>query len=304
MLQRVTPADPVARAIAFRLGSVIGFSTMGALIKLAENAGAHLIELLFWRQFGALPIVLVWLLAGPGLATIRSQRMGAHALRAATGLVSMSFVFSTLLILPLAEATTILFTVPIFATILSALVLREPTGIHRWGAVGVGFIGVLVVTQPGSGTIPLAGVATGLIGALLSASVTVMLRQIGRTEPAPTTVFWFSALTAPVLGLLYAFNLEAHSPHVWLLLFAVGAVGGVAQMFMTASLRAGDVALVVPMDYASLLLATLFGWALFGVLPTAATWMGAPIIIASSLYIVWRERRRARPVSPAISTES
>lgn len=304
MLHRTAPADPIARAIAFRLGSVIAFATMGALIKLAENGGAHLVEILFWRQAAALPVVTAWIAAGPGLATIRSQRMGAHALRAGIGLVSMSFVFGTLMILPLAEATTLQFTVPIFATILGAVILREPTGVHRWGAVFVGFLGVLVVTQPGSGAIPLAGVAVGLTGAFLSAVVTVLLRQIGRTEPAATTVFWFSALTTPVLAAIYAFNLEAHDWTVWALLIAIGAIGGVAQLFMTESLRAGDISLVVPMDYTSLVWAALFGWALFGVLPTAWTWLGAPIIIASGLYIVWRERVRARPVSAPTPTTS
>src|SRR3546814_4097203 len=97
---------------------------------------------------------------------------------------------------------TLQFTVPIFATILSALVLREPTGRHRWAAVVLGFAGVLIVVQPGSGAFPLSGALVGLLAALLVAVIAILLRQIGRTEPAATTVLWFSALSLPPLGIV------------------------------------------------------------------------------------------------------
>ncbi|MFM9827973.1 MAG: DMT family transporter [Sphingomonas sp.] len=287
--------DRAITAIVLRLGAAFVFAAMGAMIKLAEAGGAHLAEILFFRQTFALLPVTLWIAAGPGLGTLRTQRFGAHVLRTAMGLTSMCFVFITILLLPLAESTTMQFTLPIFATILGAVVLREPTGVHRWGAVVAGFFGVLIITQPGSVShMPLIGVATGLTGALLSASVSILLRQIGRTEGAATTVFWFSALSVPVLVTPFALFATPHPASTWLWLALVGVFGGCAQLLMTASLRFGAVSLVVPMDYTGLVWATMFGWVVFNALPTSATLLGAPILIGSGLYIVWREHRLQR----------
>ena len=118
-------SDRIIPAVAFRLVSVLAFTTMGAMIKLAELRGARLVELLFFRQAFALPVVCTAVLFGPGLATLKTRRLPAHILRTAIGLASMSFMFSAVIMLPLAEATTLQFTVPIFATILGAVVLRE-----------------------------------------------------------------------------------------------------------------------------------------------------------------------------------
>ncbi len=286
--------DRVLFGIALRLGSVAVFGVMNALIKLCEGGGAHLAELLFYRQTFALPLVIGWIAMGPGLGSIRTRRIGAHLSRAALGLVSMCFVFSTILFLPLAEATTLQFTLPIFATILGAVLLREPTGWHRWGAVCVGFVGVLIVTRPGTGQMASIGVLTGLMGAMLSAGVSILLRQISKTEPAPTIVFWFSALSVPPTAIAFALYATPHPLTTWLLLIAVGLTGGAAQLFMTASLGAAPVAAVVPMDYTGLVWAAIYGWALFGTVPSWSTWVGAPVIIASGLYIVWREHRLRR----------
>jgi drug/metabolite transporter (DMT)-like permease len=291
--------DRILPAIGFRLVSVLAFTAMGALIQLAEARGAGLVELLFFRQAGSLPLVLAWVALGPGLASLRTQRLPAHALRCAVGLTSMSFMFGTLLLVPLAEATTLQFTVPIFATILGALLLGEKTGVHRWSAVIAGFAGVVIVAQPGSGHIPLIGAATGLSAALLSATVSILVRRMGASEPPATIVFYFSALSLIPLAPLFAWQVEAHDATTWAMLGAIGIVGGVGQLAMTASLRLAPVSVVVPMDYSGLLWATLFGYALFAVLPPLSTWAGAPIIVASGLYIVWREHRLARGVARA-----
>lgn len=283
--------DRIMPALAFRLASVVAFATMGALIKLAEHNGAGLIELLFFRQAGAIPVVVAWVAMGPGLATLKTRRLPAHAMRCAIGLSSMALMFSTIMLLPLAEATILQFTVPIFATILGAVVLREATGIHRWSAVVAGFIGVLIVAQPGSGHIPLAGAITGIVAAFLSASVSILIRRMGSSEPPATIVFYFSILSMVPLLPLFLWTIDSHDAVTWAMLVGVGLIGGVAQLFMTTSLARAPVSVVVPMDYSGLIWATLYGWALFGVLPTPMTWVGAPIIIASGLYIVWREHR-------------
>jgi drug/metabolite transporter (DMT)-like permease len=286
--------DRIFPAIGYRLASVLAFATMGALIKLAERGGAGLGELLFFRQLFALAVVLVAVIAGPGLGSLTTERLPAHCVRAVIGLVSMACMFSAVMLLPLAEATTLQFTMPIFATLLGALVLREPTGIHRWGAVIAGFIGVVIVTQPGSGHVPLLGGMLGIAAAMFSATVSILLRRIGRTELATTTVFYFSVLSIVPLGAWFAFTTTAHSSGTWGFLILVGLAGGVGQIAMTKSLAMAPVAVTLPMDYSGLIWATLYGYLLFAVLPTPMTWVGAPMIIGSGLYIVWREHRIER----------
>ena len=298
------PGDRILHGLGLRLLAILMLSTMGALIKLVELRGAHLIEIMLFRQFFAIPFILAWVALGPGLASLRTEHFGLHVSRSAVGLTGMVFNFGAVMLLPLAEATTFSFTVPIFATLLGALVLKEPTGWHRWGAVLAGFAGVLIVAQPGGSHIPLGGALVGLTAAMFVAIVAIQLRQMGRTESPATTVFWFSTLSIPPLLIGYAFVAAPHDWRTFALLILIGLIGGGAQLALTASLRFAPVSAVVPMDYSSLIWATLYGYLLFGVLPGPWTWVGAPVIIASGLYIVWRERRRGlvRP-SPVIAAD-
>lgn len=290
--------DRIWTAIALRLTSGAIFSVMNAMAKLAEGAGAGLGEIIFWRQAGAALLIAGVIAAGPGIATVRTRRFGAHVLRAVVGLMAMGFTFYAILSLPLAEVTTIGFSIPVFATVLSALVLKEPTGVHRWGAVILGFVGVLIVVSPDlravGGQVPLWGALAGLAGAFGTANISILIRNMGKSEAPLTIVFWFSVLSLLPLGLIYLFVAEPHAPAAWGWMIAVGLLGGLAQLAMTASLRLGPVSVVVPMDYASLIWATLLGWFLFETLPSATTWIGAPVIVASGLYIIWREHVRRR----------
>jgi len=297
-------SDRTLKGLGLRLFAIFSLASMAALIKLAEGRGAGLAEIMFFRQLFAVPLVIAWLAAGSGLGEIRTGKIGAHVSRTAVGLIGMVFNFGAILLLPLAEATTLQFTVPIFATIFGALVLREGVGWHRWAAVAAGFIGVLIVAQPSGGHFPLTGTLVGLTAAFLVAIISILLRQLGRTESAGTTVFWFSALSVPPLAIAYAFDIRAHDPATWTILAGIGLIGGVGQLALTGALRFAPVSSVVPMDYSSLVWATLYGWLLFGVLPTPYTWVGAPIIIASGLYIVWREHRRGRPKSPVSAADT
>jgi drug/metabolite transporter (DMT)-like permease len=296
------PSDRILRAVLLRLTSVALFAVMNVLIKATEQGGARLAEILFWRQLGATLLVGTVVGAGPGWRSLRTTRFGAHVLRTAIGLTAMAFTFYTLTLLPLAEATTIGFSMPIFATVLGALLLHEPTGWRRWLAVATGFAGVVIVTRPGSGVaIPPLGVLTGIAAALATALVSVLLRTIGRTERPLTTVFYFSALSLLPLGGFYMVAAQGHAAWLWAALLAIGLIGGAAQIAMTQSLAFGPVSTVVPMDYTALLWATLFGWLIFDRLPAATTWIGAPVIVGSGLYIVWREhlRRRAETLQAA-----
>lgn len=289
--------DRILLGIGLRLVAVAGLATMSALIKLAEGRGANLAETMFYRQGAAAVMIFGIVAAGPGISSLRTARFGAHAGRTAVGLLGMVATFGAVLLLPLADATTLQFTVPLFGTLLGALLLREAVGLQRWGAVIVGFIGVLIVTQPWSSALPPFGAAVGLVAALFVALIAILLRQLGRTETALTTVFWFSALSMPPLGIAYAFFYQPHDAVTWAILVATGLIGGLAQLALTAAVRYAPVSTVIPMDYSSLFWGTLYGWLLFDTLPGWGTTLGAPIIVASGLYIVWREHLRRRALT-------
>jgi drug/metabolite transporter (DMT)-like permease len=300
----VTPAKQTDRpiaAIGLRLLATLLLTTMFALAKTAQSFGTNVIEIVFFRQSIAIIPVLILVLAGPGLASLKTQRPWLHASRTAVGTTGMILNFLTISLLPLAETQALWFATPLFATILSALLLHEPVGIHRWSAVTLGFIGVLVVIQPQSGHLPILGAVTGLVAALLTAFVTILLRQLGRTEPALTTVFWFFTMSSVPLAFVMPWFAQSHAAGLWGLIIAMGFVGGLGQVALTLSLQYAPVATLAPVDYASLIWSTMFGVWLFDEAPTRWTWIGAPIIVASGLYIVWREHNRSRIALAAAS---
>jgi drug/metabolite transporter (DMT)-like permease len=283
--------------IAARLAAAATLALMFALVKLAAARGVNLLETVFYRQLFALPLVLGWVAAGPGLASLKTARIGAHGVRATLGLSGMALNFLGMVLLPLSLATTIGFSVPLFATIFAALILGEPTGRYRWAAVIIGFGGVVFVARPDGALIANYGSLIALAGAVVTALVTIQIRQLSATEPSARIVFWFTALSLIPMGTLMLWYGEAHPPGVWLLLLGIGGIGGAAQLFLTTALRLAPVAVVLPMDYTGFIWASLFGWLFFDALPTPATLVGAPIIMLSGLVILWREHRLGRAAS-------
>ena len=203
-------------ALALRLIAMLAISFMFAGVKWLSEHGVHIVETLFFRQLFALPVVMVGIVMGPGLASIRTQHIGLHASRTFMGMIGMVLNFGSFILLPLAEATTIGFSMPLFATIFSALFLREPTGIHRWSAVLIGFVGVMIIAQPGAHLdISPFGLGVAVSAAILTAIISMLLRRMSQIEIPTTIVFWFSALSLPVLGALMPFFVQAHDPVVW-----------------------------------------------------------------------------------------
>ncbi len=295
--------EDVARGIALRIAAAGCFSVMAAVLKLASLDGVVAPEMLFYRAFFGLPVVLAWVVTQPGgLAGLTTRRPLAHVGRSALGIVSILCVFQTLTLLPLADATTLSFTAPIFATLLSFLILKEAVGPRRWAAVAVGFVGVLIVMRPGAAdhAVPVEGIAFGLVAALLTAGVTITLRQLRDTEHVAAIVFWFFVGSSIVGAILLPFVGHWHSPLTFALLIGSGIAGGLAQLFMTASLQKAPVAVVAPFDYLQIVGAIVFGWWLMSTTPTLSTLAGAALIASSGLYTAWREhvRRKAALIQP------
>jgi drug/metabolite transporter (DMT)-like permease len=267
---------------------------MAAAIKLGYGAGVSTPELAFYRFAFGLPPLLLWIGWSRNAGAWRTKRPLAHASRAAIGLTTMLLAFSSLAYLPLAESTTIGFAAPLFAVALSALVLKEQVGRHRWSAVALGFVGVLIVMRPGGTHVPPIGLLLATAAAFGVGVVTITIRQIGRTEGTQTTVLWFSMLSMLALAVILPFYARAHDLPTWVILLALGLFGGLGQIFLTSSLRLAPVSVVVPFDYTQLLWAVLLGASLFGTHPPATTLAGAAVIIASGLYTLYREHKQGR----------
>lgn len=281
-------------AIGLRLLAILFLSTMFMLSKVMAGRGVTLVETLFYRQLLALPLVMLWVGLTDELGSLRTRRIGKHASRTVMGLTGMMLNFGSYILLPLTEATIIGFSMPIFATLLSALLLREATGPHRWAAILIGFVGILIMARPDATHFSPLGVGVAVAAAVMTACINLLLRDLGRTENAGVIVFWFTALSMPPLAILMLFFGKAHDPFTWGLLILLGLTGGAAQLCMTGALRWAPVSIVLPMDYSAILWATIFGFLIWNEWPLASTWAGAALIIASGLYIAWREHVRAR----------
>ena len=290
-------------ALSLRLGSALVFSVMFLLVKLVAERGVHVGEIVFWRQALTAPMLLLWLApqAG-GFARLSTDRLGAHALRATVGMSNMAILFTATALLPLAETTTLGFSTALFAVLIAAVVLREPVGPWRWGAVILGFAGVLVIAQPGGHHIDPLGATLGLVSPLVVAIINYQIRDLASTEGSISIVFWFGVFGSLIGAVALPFFYTTHDAYEWWLLLAIGLSGVLGQLLLTGSLRHAPVSAVVVMDYSGLVWSALLGWLAWSTVPPLSTWLGAPLIIGAGLVIVWRERVLAKapsPVSPA-----
>jgi drug/metabolite transporter (DMT)-like permease len=281
-------------ALGLRLAAALALSSLYMLVKLVHQMGVSLGEIMFWRQAGALPLILGWMLARGQMWQLKTTRLRSHATRSAMGMLGMLANFGATILLPLAVATILGFTTPLFAVVLSALLLREQIGPWRWLAVALGFAGVLVIARPGAMPVAPLGAFVGLLSGFMVAVVAIQLRDMGRTETPLSVVFYFSLFGTLALAPTLPFTATHHTPAVWAGILGMGAVGTVAQLLLTASVRYGPVSTVVVMDYSSLVWTTLYGWLIFGQMPPASTWWGAPLVVAAGLIITWREQARRR----------
>ncbi|MEM8649106.1 MAG: DMT family transporter [Pseudomonadota bacterium] len=263
-----------------------GFGTMIALIKLAGER-LDVFQILLVRQVVMGLIVAPSILNGfPG--SLKTNHLGLQFLRIFLALVAMSFGFTAVIHMPLADATAIGFAKSFFVTICAIFVLNEVIGIRRWSAVIIGFIGVLIVLRPGFDGFTIYGVYA-LIGAAGAGSVMVVIRILTRTE-SNTTILTYQALGVGVAvagpGIWFW---QWPTVWEWALLIAMGFISYGAQMLNIMAYRYGEASVMASLDYVRLIYSVFFGWLLFSTFPDFWTWFGAMIIIAASIYTIHRE---------------
>ena len=284
-------------ALLLRTAAALAIATMFMLGKLAGEHQVALPEIMFWRQVVTLPLLTGWLAMHKGLHRLGTQRLPSHFVRGLAGTAGMALNFGAAILLHLSESTTLNFTAPLFAVLITALVLREHVGPWRWTAVACGFLGVLLIARPGSTPIPALGAAAGLLAAVFNAGISFQIRDLGRTEEPISVVFWFAVFGTLLMGPVLPFVYHSHDATTWALLLGIGVIGTLGQLLMTAALRFGAVASVIIMDYTQLLWATLYGGLIWHEFPGPTIWLGAPLVVAAGIVIAWREHRLSAPLS-------
>lgn len=303
------PSGPIERAKA-RWGRIPGnvrgglwallgtgfFATMLALIK-AAGATLHVTEILLFRQLFMIVLAMPVLVRGFPEALI-TARPGFQLLRVTAAIGAMLFSFTAVIHLPLADTITISFARTFFISIFAILILGEVVGLRRWGAIVVGFAGVLIVAQPeGVGSFNIYGLMA-IAGAACAGLVMVIIRVLSRTDRTVTIL----AYQAIGIGLVMI------PPAIWfwktpslyelMLLMGIGGVSVLSQLCSIHAFRAGEASAIAPLDYVRLVYAILIGYFVFAETPTMQVLVGAAVIVGASLYALERERRAERKRQP------
>jgi drug/metabolite transporter (DMT)-like permease len=228
-----------------------------------------------------------------GLSAFATRRPLDHTARGLSQSISQTLLLLAFRLMPLAGAVAINFSAPLFATVVSIVWLKESVGLTRWIALLVGFLGVLIVTEPGADTLTL-GALFALGNAVMYGSVTVAVRGMTKTESANTLVIWQFATVALFHSFLLLFGWRSPTPIDALMLFGGGFINVFGQYLWTQSLRLAPTSAVMPFYYLTLVWAMLIGFVVWGEVPSAGLLVGSAIVITSGFFLFWREARLER----------
>lgn len=226
-----------------------------------------------------------------GLQLLQTRNWRSHALRSLSGTVSVFCLFIAVTMIPLADATAISFTAPMFLTVLALVFLGEKIHRFRWTALGIGFLGVLIMIGPHlsfSQGVSL-GVMAALGNAVFSAIAMVFLRSMSGREHAITITFYFSLTTMACAALTALQGWPVPTTTQWLLIVLTGLFGVFGQLLLTYSYRYAEASAIAPLDYSNMIMAVILGYVFFGEIPSLAVWIGAPLVVGAGLIILWRE---------------
>ena len=274
--------------------SICAFSVMDLIVKWSENYPVG--QVLFFRGFFGIIPILFLIPKDRYLNFYKTKRGLLHFKRCFSGLVAIVAIFIALRKLPLATGVSITFAAPIFTTIMSIFFLSEKVGLYRWMAVIVGFIGILIISEPGFSSLNIYYIYPIIFCFGLS-YVAIAIKQLSTSEPVWLIGLFFS-ISIMILSL---FTLHKG----WILpsfkdlflLCMVGILGGLANLWLTQSYKFSDVSLVTPLKYLALLFAIFFGYVFWNEIPTFKTLIGAALVITSSIIIFRREIYHKKQVS-------
>lgn len=294
------------RAILCVLGASAAFSIAAALVKAVAST-VPTIEIMFFRSFVALLVMLPLLRRQGGIAGLRTRQPWAHAWRVAAGFAGMFGSFYGYAHLPLAMVTALGFAMPIFLSILSVPLLGERIGPARAGSVLAGLLGVLIVLRPWrtQGAVELGPASVVVAGVVAWALAMVSIRRMGQSgERNITIVMWFAIATTLASAAFSVPVWVTPSPSALLGLVLIGAISGGAQLLMTEGYRSGEASMLAPFEYGAIMYTVLLGWLIWGEVPGPWEFTGIGFLVLSGLVTWWREAANGRaaalsPLRPA-----
>ena len=284
----IESVPPTLKGMALMLVVTFSFTAQLAIVKMV-SAGLHPFEIGFFRQFfGLLVFVPVLLRHGPGI--LRSRHFGLFSLRAVLETASMLMFFTAIAITPLAKATALHYTAPLFATALAVMVLGESIRLRRVLGLVFGFTGALVVVRPDTIGVDVGAVLT-VGSAALWGSTMIIIKVLSRTESSVKITIYIALMGTPLTFLAALPYWRAPTPEALGLMALAGALGSLAHLALAQAFKHADVTAVLPVDFMRLIWAAVFGFILFAEVPETWTWLGGTMIFSAVVYIAYREKQ-------------
>ena len=289
--------DRIGFGIGCALVGLFGMAVMDACAKFL-GAGYAVSQVILARNgIGALAVLVFVLLSGSGFACLMPRRPLLLALRTLVNLGAAFLFFTGLRYLPLADAFAIAFAAPLFITALSMPVLGERVGLRRWAAVVAGFLGVLVVVQPGTESFRVEALLP--LGAALCYALAMLIgRKMTRDMSTAAITFWPCLGLAAITLVMMPFQWQTPTLTDGALFVFMGIIGTGGMALITQGYRYAPAAVIAPFDYSVLIWGVILGWAVWQDIPAPNVWAGAAILVASGLYILHRETRKPKPLQP------
>ena len=276
-------------------GACLCFAGMNVIIRQLTY-DMHPFQVVFFRNLAGLAFMLPWLCQA-GMTGLRTDHHRYYLGRSFIGFLSMLFWFTALAMMPLAEATALSFTAPLFATIFAVVLLHEVVRARRWTATVIGFLGAMIILRPGFGEL---GVAHWLViaSSAMAGVNASLVKQLTRTESANAIVTYMTLYILP-MSLVPALFVWVMPPwHTVPFIVGLGLIATIGHQAMTRAFAVTDTSVVMSFDYARLPFVALIAWLAFGEVPDIWTWIGAAVIVGASTYIARREAQVARPAEP------
>jgi drug/metabolite transporter (DMT)-like permease len=279
---------PVARGCALMVLGTLMFAGMHTAIR---HATQHLppVEVAFFRNLFGL-FVIAPLLVRYGAGLFRTDRLNLHVLRSVLNVVSMLAFFVGLSMTPLARATALTFTAPLFTALFSALFLGEVFRWRRWTAIFAGFFGALVILRPGLQVLD-SGALLVLFSSVLWSFALIDIKVLGRTESTMTITAYVTVLLIPMTLVPAVLVWETPGLDMWGWLIFIGVIGTLGQLVVTEAVKLADMTVLMPFDFLKLVWAAFLGIVFFAEVPDLLTWICVAIVFGSSFYIAWREAK-------------
>ena len=285
-MQRFYALSDNLKGVLFLLLASVLFSLMALLIKILGQH-LHITQILLIRQLGMVLMVMPAIVKHfPG--SLRSSRPGLQLLRLVFALIAMLGGFTAVIYLPLADATAIFFAKSFFITIFAVLFLKETVGIYRWSAILVGFVGVMIMLQPGTDNFSIYSLAA-LAGAAGAGALMILLRILSQSDSADTILTWSALGIAAAMAIPGTYYWQAPTNFEWILLIVLAVSSYFGQRSNIFAFKYGEASLLASLDYIRLLWATLFGFLVFAHFPGVPTWIGATLVIGAAIFTIYRE---------------